>query len=135
MILAAARRLFREDRGTAMVELAIVLGGVFLPLVFGIVEFGRGVFAKTAVTAAAREGVRYAIVHGTDSGAPATPTEVSNYVKSRTQIKPIVVTYTFAPDETPGSTATVTVTYTYVPIVRLFPGRDITSTSQQVIAY
>lgn len=118
-----------------MVELAIVMGVVFLPLVFGIVEFGRGVFAKTAVTAAAREGVRYAIVHGTESGTPATQTDVSNYVKSKAQISPIVVTYTFTPDETPGSTATVTVSYNYVPIVHLIPSRTITSTSQQVISF
>ncbi|MEP6601893.1 MAG: TadE family protein [Nitrospirota bacterium] len=135
MLLKAGRRLFRDDGGAAMVELAIVLGGVFLPLVFGVVEFGRMGFAKTEVTAAAREGVRFAIVHGTASGAAATQTSVSAYVKGRTQLTPINVTFSFSPNENPGSTATVQVTYTYTPIVRILPSKVITSTSQQVIAY
>ncbi|MGI9042492.1 MAG: TadE/TadG family type IV pilus assembly protein [Gemmatimonadaceae bacterium] len=54
----------RDETGASMVEFALVATIVFFPLVFGVVELGRQVFAKTTVTAAAREGVRFAIVHG-----------------------------------------------------------------------
>ena len=80
-----------DERGAAMVEFAIVAAVIFIPLVFGIIEFGRLVWSKTMVTAAAREGVRFAIVRGASSGAPADSATIATYVKGRTQLTPIVV--------------------------------------------
>jgi Flp pilus assembly protein TadG len=125
----------RDQRGTAMVELALVIGAIFLPLMFGVLEFGRATHVKSTLTAAAREGVRYAIVHGTESGATADSAAIADYVKGRTALSPIIVRPTWNPDKDPGSIATVKVTYNYVPIVRIIPARTITSTSQQVIAF
>lgn len=118
-----------------MVEFALVVTVIFLPLVFGVIEFGRLSYLKTTVTAAAREGVRYLIVHGAASGAIADSAAVANYVKGRTQLSPIVVKPTWTPGKEPGDTAKVQVTYTFVPIVRLFPSKTITSTSKQIIAF
>ncbi len=132
------RRLIRfkaDDRGAAMVELALVMGVVFLPMVFGVIEFGRGVWVKTTVTTAAREGVRFAIVRGTLSGVVTDSTAVANYVKGKTQLSPIVVRPSWSPDKERGSTVQVQVTYNYVPIVPLMSARTITSTSRQVIAF
>ena len=58
-----------------MVEFALVVSLVFLPMVFGIIEFGRFIWTKTMITAAAREGVRYAIVHWTRAGLEQASSE------------------------------------------------------------
>jgi Flp pilus assembly protein TadG len=128
-------RFLRADSGAAMVEFSLVATLVFFPLVFGLIEFGRVVMIKSAVTAAAREGVRFAIVHGGSSGKVADSTMVADSVKARTKIAPITVRTTWTPDKAPGSTATVQVTYSYVPIVRLISARTITSQSQQIINF
>jgi len=123
-----------RERGATFVEFALVVAVVFLPLVFGVIEFGRLSYLKTTVTAAAREGVRYAIVHGTASGAIADSAAVANYVKDRTKLSPIVVTPAWRPGKAPGDTAEVQVTYTYVPIIRIIPPKTLTSKSKQVIS-
>jgi Flp pilus assembly protein TadG len=129
-------RLFgSERRGGTIVEFALVVSVIFLPLVFGVLEFGRFSYSKSTLTAAAREGVRYAIVHGTASGATADSAAVANYVKGRTQLSPITVKPTWSPGKAPGDTAFVQVSYSYVPIVPVFGSRTLTSKSQQVIAF
>ena len=50
-----------------MVEGALTLV-VFLSLVFGVCEFGRAVWIYTLICHVAREGTRYAAVHGSQSG-------------------------------------------------------------------
>ena len=107
---------------------------VFLPLVFGVIEFGRGIWVKTTVTAAAREGARWAIVHGSQADTIADSAKVASYVIARTQLTGIVVKPSWTGLEH-GDTASVTVTYTFVPIIRLFPDKTIASTSKQIIAY
>lgn len=120
-----------------MVEFALVASLVFIPLVFGIIEFGRVVWSKNMVTAAAREGVRYAIVHGSESGAQADSAAVANYVKGRTQLSPIVVRPAWTGFEH-GDTVTVSVQYTYTPLMRV-PGlpasKTVVGVSKQVVAY
>ena len=59
------RRLLRrskKQRGTAMVETALVLPLALL-LLFGIMEYGRFVMTQQVLTNAAREGCRYAVTH------------------------------------------------------------------------
>jgi Flp pilus assembly protein TadG len=53
----------RRGRGQGLVEFALVLP-VFLLLVFGMVDLGRGVWAMDAASHAASEAARFAIVHG-----------------------------------------------------------------------
>ncbi len=48
-------------RGAALVEMALVLP-VFLAIVMGIIEFGRGMWVCNMVTNAAREGARLAVL-------------------------------------------------------------------------
>jgi Flp pilus assembly protein TadG len=52
-----------RDRGNgqSLVEFALVLP-VFLLLIFGIIDLGRGVYAYNTIQNAAREAVRVAIV-------------------------------------------------------------------------
>jgi Flp pilus assembly protein TadG len=60
---------FRADeRAQALVEFALVLP-IFLLLVTGIFDVARAVWQENTLAYAAREGTRYAIVHGA-SGSP-----------------------------------------------------------------
>lgn len=59
---------FRDDRAQALVEFALTLP-LFLLLVTGIFDVARAVWQENTLAYAAREGTRYAIVHGA-SGNP-----------------------------------------------------------------
>lgn len=59
------RTFFRNQRGQAMVELALVLP-VLLVLFMGVVEFGRIFHSYLIITNASREGARVAIVGKSD---------------------------------------------------------------------
>ncbi|HEX4898618.1 MAG TPA: TadE/TadG family type IV pilus assembly protein [Candidatus Limnocylindrales bacterium] len=53
----------RRQRGQGLVEFALVLP-IFTAVLLGMIEVGRVVWANNAVANAAREGARYAAVHG-----------------------------------------------------------------------
>lgn len=53
--------LARDEAGAALLEFAL-FAGVLLVLTFGIIDFGRALFTANNLTAAAREGARYAAV-------------------------------------------------------------------------
>jgi Flp pilus assembly protein TadG len=55
-------RHVRDTAGQALVEMALILP-VLLILALGVVEFGRAFNAKQAITDAAREGARLAVVN------------------------------------------------------------------------
>ena len=60
----SARRgitIWKDERGQALAEFALVLP-LILFFIAGIIEFGRAWNIKQAVTDAAREGARYAVV-------------------------------------------------------------------------
>lgn len=127
-----------------MVEFALVTTAVLIPLLFGIIEFGRLVWAKDMITSAAREGVRYAIVHGTQCQLAPTPctladsAAVADTVKARIPLGPLTVRPRWANDKHPGDTVTVIVNYTYTPIVKvpfLTSAKTITATSKQIVVY
>lgn len=65
----------REKRcGAALVEMALVLP-VFITVVLGIVEFGRGMMVAQSVTSAAREGARVGVLGGKSNA------DVESFVK------------------------------------------------------
>src|SRR5436190_19629265 len=57
------RRARGAHRGQALVEFAFV-APIFFLLLFAIIDFGRYVYYVQVLDNAAREGARYAIVHG-----------------------------------------------------------------------
>lgn len=118
-----------------MVEFAIVAVVFFIPMIFGILEFGRMAYAKTSLTAAAREGVRYAIVHGSLSGSVADSAAVASYVEGRTKLGGIVVSTLWLSGKDPGDTVEVTVRYAYSSLIPVIPSRQLRGVSRQVIAY
>ncbi len=59
--------------GQALVEFAFVAPLFFL-ILFATIDFGRYVYYVQILNNAAREGARYAIVHGSNSFQPSGPT-------------------------------------------------------------
>jgi Flp pilus assembly protein TadG len=101
-----ARRAPR-DRGAAAVEFALLLPLLAL-LVFGIVDFGRGLNAQITLTQAAREGARMAAL-----GEP-NANVVSGTQGAATGLSPVSVTVTSCPaDAGAGVNAIVQVSYTF----------------------
>src|SRR5437867_7369664 len=102
-------RGLRGQRGSAIVEFTLV-SLMFVTLLFGLVEFGRALFAYSTVSSAAREGVRYATVHGSDSEHPASADVISTYIRSKAVgLQNVGVTVTWSPNNSPGSTVSVQV--------------------------
>src|SRR5262245_53665166 len=52
----------QDEKGSTLVEYAIG-ASVFLMAVFAVLEFGRALWAHNALTDAARQGARYAVLH------------------------------------------------------------------------
>lgn len=55
----------QAERGQSAVEFALLVS-VLLIFIMAILDLGRGLYAYTAITAAAQEGVRYALIHPGD---------------------------------------------------------------------
>jgi Flp pilus assembly protein TadG len=68
-------RFFRGDdeRGQSLVEFALLLP-VMLLLITGLFDVARAVWQENTLAYAAREGTRYAIVHGASGNPAANPT-------------------------------------------------------------
>lgn len=82
-----------------MVEFAVVLV-VLIPLLFAIIEFGYGYYVRLSLASAAREGGRWAVVRGAQSGRAANTAAVQAYVQSRTTLP---VTAVVTPDGGSGN--------------------------------
>jgi Flp pilus assembly protein TadG len=147
-----------ESRGQALVEFALVLI-VLIPIIFGIVDFGRGVYAYNAISNAAREGVRTAIVNqnvadirtrsaqqATSLGLTTTPPTTCPSLNLKVDTNGgICVSFVMANDQTqdcsanlaPGCIAIVKITYPFAPITpvisRIIPSLALTSVSEQTI--
>jgi Flp pilus assembly protein TadG len=128
----------RGQRGSSLVEGALCFT-VFLMLVFGVIDFGRFVFAYNFVSFGAREGARYAIAHGSSSKSPATSDTISAAVTKQAvglNSSDITTTTTWSPDNNAGSTVTVKVRYAFSALVPFFPvsSLNVQSTSKMIIS-
>ncbi len=142
-----------RSAGQALVEFALV-APIFFLLLFSIIEFGRYVYTVQILNEAAREGARYAIVHGSQSLCPSGPMPGGETVPNPCDLTgqrvkdlvirdatgvagtaPITATVTWPVDNARGHTVTVSVSYqfqTLVPVVPL-PPIQITGESTLVI--
>jgi len=68
------RKRSNDDEGAVLIEFALVIG-LFFMLVFGMVDFGLAINAKTQMTNAGREGARLGTVL-----APLDPVKIENRV-------------------------------------------------------
>ena len=134
----------RPEQGSSLIEFSLV-AFLLVMLLIGVVEMCRIVLVYNGVAQAARAGVRYAIVHGTDN--PASTTAIQDVVKNFLRAAPVdttiaglVINVTY-PDtgacKDPGCRVKITVNYPYDPFVSYFPvsGIHLASTSQGVITF
>jgi Flp pilus assembly protein TadG len=146
----------KKPRAAAtIVEFALVASVTFL-LLLGLLIGGLGVFRYQQVAHLARDGSRWASVHGTDYAADtknpaATASDVYNQViaPSAAGLDPARLTYSVAwnssnspnhvgtvngQSQNVANTVTVTVTYQWVPEAYL-GGITLSSTSVSVMSY
>ena len=62
----------RRTLGQALAEFAL-LAPIFLFVIFALIELGRAVYYTQILDSAARDGARYAVVHGFQSFCPSGP--------------------------------------------------------------
>ena len=113
-----------RDRGAAAVEFALVVPLLIL-LIFGSIEFGLAVNARTMVGNAAREGVRMASLRYSPADVRAAALSALSAVSGT---KTVTYTCTTPGSSTcdpsapgPNSVATVVVTVNYTGITGMFP--------------
>jgi Flp pilus assembly protein TadG len=127
--------LIHSEEGSLVVETALSLLLV-IPMVFWMFEMCMLTYTYSVLGDAARQGVRYAIVHGTDSGncsgpssgcADSSAANVKSVVTAAAafsfhDLSKMTVQVTY-PDlaSNPPSRVNVTINYTYVPYIKL-PG-------------
>jgi Flp pilus assembly protein TadG len=140
----------RRSEGATLVEFSMV-AFLFVIVLLGVVEMGRMVLVYTALNDAARAGVRYAIVHGKDNTSSAVSitcgtsctgvnTIVNEFAGTGLINTANVTTTVGFPNSSnkAGQPVTVTVTYTYDPIVSYFSSKlavNMGATSEGVIVY
>jgi len=128
-----SRRKAGSSRGQAIAEFAIA-APIFFLILFAMIDFGRYVYYVQILNNAAREGARYAIVHGWQglppTGPPDEPTGqavkdvVRRYaigvigVDDATQLD---VSANWDPNNNRGSKVTVTVTYAFRSLIPVVP--------------
>ncbi len=122
----------RARTGQNLVEFALVAPLLFLFL-FGIMEFGWAFYAYSELSNAAREGARYAAVHGElcAQNPPcqlATEANVRAYILGRLSVPDREsVTVQLQGSLAPGERVTVVVTYPFRPLIGfLVPNGGIT---------
>jgi Flp pilus assembly protein TadG len=151
---SGARRLARSERGTAVVEFALIAPLLFL-LVFGIIEFGRILNAYNQLTQLAGQGARAAAVNRNPDGTAiaASSGTVDNldcgghsysiqcqlskyYAKNDalSNVKACILNTAQNPFPTnPGQPVTVKVSYRYNFLVGLFGFAHVNLSSTQSV--
>lgn len=111
-------RWIRDERGTALVEFAIVVP-MLLVLILGIIDFGRMMAVSGGLAAAVRDGARMAAT-ASDPSNPTQQAAVKTRVINAFQSfgGPALQTGNIAVslDNTAGNVTVAVTGYTYVPI-------------------
>ena len=139
-----------RDNGQGIVEFSIVCV-ITLFLLFTVIEVSRMVLVYATIANAARAGVRYACVHGSDrtgagatgpSGPAGNPPQVVAVVTNFAGIGPLnksilIITVTYpGGSNTPGHNVIVKVIYPYDAWITYFPIHPrLGSVSQGVISF
>jgi len=137
------RNLAGNDEGSALVEIALTLP-VLITFFFGLIEVSLAFYTHQVLSESAREGTRYAMVHGstctTGSGSACTVSAatVNSYVSGLSwpnfggSAMSVNTTY---PDgnEAPGSRVQVTATYGFPFRVPFIPTSTLTMSSSSVM--
>ncbi len=119
-------KLLKNESGSSFVEFGI-LASIFITISFAVIDFGRMMWLNNTVEHAAAEGARYAAVRGANKASPVDGDQVTAYVQDRAICVPagdINISVTWSPDNNPGGSVTVLVTYNYEYIIGGMLGFD-----------
>lgn len=137
--------------GQSLIEFSVIAFLTALTMLF-VMETGRMLLVYSAIANAAREGVRYAVVHGSSrtvgsgqneaSGPASNPAQVLTVVQEFAGTGPLttsrlVVSVTYpAASNAPGKSVNVSVVYPYDPLITYFPATlRLGSAAQGIILY
>ena len=131
----------RRQRGQALAEFALAAPVLFL-LLLGVIEGGRFIYHYESINNAARAGIRYAVIHGPNND-PATPADIRQAVADAA-IGISVADDLVIPDPVysgpngstnkRGSTVSLSVSFTYEPVVPLLPPITIRAQATGVVS-
>lgn len=135
-----------STRGQALVEMAFALP-IFLVILLGLIEGGRYVFYSEALAHAAREGARYAIIHGenAEAGPPTGPPHDRSGAAVKQAVRDAAVGLgdpdsivipdpIYNPENNRrGSLVTLNLTYVYSPVVPVFGSITVEAEASLVI--
>jgi len=139
----SAQSLFLSEEGESLVSFALTLP-TLLGFVFGVMQVCMGYYTYQWMSESAREGTRYAMVHGstceTSGGSSCTVSaaNVTSYVKSLGipniggGVATVVTTYPDG-DEAPGHRVQVSITYTYPYRIPFMVSKSLSMTSVSVM--
>ena len=127
-----------RERGASILEFGLAFL-VFMSALYGIMEFGRIVASYNILSGAAREGARYAVVHGSASGSAATASDIQTVVRNWAiglDTSSVAVDTSWDPGNGPGGKVKVKASYTITPFTGLILQNGITlqSNAQMVIS-
>jgi len=137
---STTRRLFGPRDGNAIIETSLCFM-IFMTIFLAIMEFGWGIFNYNFLSYAAREGTRYASTRGSQCAGgctKATADIVRDVIRNQSvgmDPSQVTVNTTWTPDNTPGNSVTVDVSYPIPPLLGWLMGNNtINSTSTMRIA-
>src|SRR5437588_393281 len=119
------RALRRDQRGTALVEFALIAPLLFL-LIFGIVDFGRALDYYNQLTQLAGQGARAASVNRNPDGSPLSTSNqfsiqqqlATTYTTQPELQRGIIVCITHVPTSSePYVTVRTSYTFKFIPLV------------------
>ena len=123
-----ARRIGR--RGSTLIESTMVLLS-FVVLMGGMMEVGFTGLISNSVSFAAQRAARYASVRGSASGHAATAADIQTIARQYAtplNTNALTVTVTWTPNNSPGSTVQVAVSYAITPVFLPLAGGPLTLT-------
>jgi Flp pilus assembly protein TadG len=135
-LIGRLRRFWRDSRGAAAVEFAMC-APILITLSLGTLEIGRAMLAYHSLSLAAFEAGRYAMVHGTGSGDPATVDGLRSLAAAHLQgvdADELEFTAIWDPDKQPGSFVTITLEYPFTFLIDALPSVTLRSDVTTIIA-
>lgn len=136
--LARLRRIAIDAAGQSLLEFSLALP-IFLLLVFGLVDLGRGFYYNNLLSNVAREAARYAIIDPNNTSAiTTTANSAAIALDSSSSLAVSVITNRTSSGYLRGNPITVTVQYSLyaiTPMIGQFipAGLRITGTSTMLI--
>lgn len=113
----------RNEKGSGVVEVALALS-VFILLTAGVIDMSRAMMAYSTITHATSRAARFAAVRSSQSESPASNSDIENTALNAAvglNLDEVTVTTEWTPNNAPGATVRVAMSYNFTPVVPLLP--------------